>query len=467
MAASQVKVLLDELAKVLGEMGALDEAGEEAGEGADGAPGTPSPEEVMQNSERMTKLLARAEDLKKQIAFYESAAEKEKEYRAILERAAPASQLPAQGKTPSKESNVASRTFAVPRANSNLKAFLGPDAEERAYRAGMHLKGYVFGNADARQWCRDHGVEHRTQAGGFNSLGGVLVAPEFSSEVIRLVEEYGAFPANAKRSTMTSDTLIVARRTGGLTARPVGESVEPSGSDVTFDNVTLTAKIWGVANRAPNSLIEDAPQILADTLALEVSQAFAVAYDEAGFIGDGTSTYHGTWGVCSKIVDSAYSKSVVTAKTGGTTFGTLTLEDFTNVISRLPVYAMRNAKWYISPAGFGASMLRLLMQANGNNKGDVAGGYGSQFMGFPVVQAQPMVNDLSGTAGKVLALFGDLAAAADFATRREVNVRTATERYIELDQTLTFATSRVAIVVHDLGSTSVAGPIVALKAAAS
>jgi HK97 family phage major capsid protein len=74
-----------------------------------------------------------------------------------------------------------------------------------------------------------------------------------------------------------------------------------------------------------------------------------------------------------------------------------------------------------------------------------------------------MESNLTGTAGSVLALFGDLSQAATFGERRGVSIKTASERYIEYDQTLTFATTRVAMVVHDLGSTTVAGPIVALK----
>jgi HK97 family phage major capsid protein len=60
-------------------------------------------------------------------------------------------------------------------------------------------------------------------------------------------------------------------------------------------------------------------------------------------------------------------------------------------------------------------------------------------------------------------LFGDLSQAATFGERRAVSIRTASERYIEFDQTLTFATTRNAMVVHDLGSTTKAGPLVALK----
>jgi HK97 family phage major capsid protein len=327
----------------------------------------------------------------------------------------------------------------------------------------MHLKATTFNDAEARRWCADHGVESRAQAGGVNSLGGALTSDELMTEIIRLVEEYGAFPQYARRLTMSSDTMIVARRTGGLAARPVGENSEVTASDVTFDNVELSAKIWGIANRVPNSLLEDSAIDLADLMAVETAQSFAESFDNAGFIGDGTSAYHGTVGICVKILLAAHAKSVVAAASGNPTFDTLDLTDFTNTVARLPVYARRNAAWYISPAGYGSSMLRLAMSAGGVSTQNIEGGFGNTFLGYPVRLVHSMESDLTGTAGEVLCLFGDMAQAATFGERRAVNIRTASERYIEYDQTLTFATTRVAQVVHDLGSTTVAGPLVALK----
>lgn len=451
--ASQVKMLLDELAKVLAEMGALEDTAAEDGSG-EAAPMSEEQEASLRSLEE------KADKLRERIAFHERIAAKEAELRGVLERSAPAKTVQS---TTSEENPVQKRNFAIPKSNRALKSFVGPDAEERAYRAGMHLKAYTFGDREARQWCVDHGVESRAQASGINSLGGALISDELLSEIIRLVEEYGAYPQYARRIPMTTDTMVISRRTAGLTARPIGENSEPASSDVSFDNVELNAKIWGIANRVPNSLLEDSVVDLADLLAQEVAQAFAVAFDDSGFIGDGTSAYHGTVGVCTKIQQAAYSKSVVAAAAGNPTFDQLDLQDFTNAVARLPVYARRNAAWYISPAGYGASMLRLAMSAGGVTTQNIEGGFGNTFLGYPVRLVHSMESNLTGTAGRVLALFGDLSQAATFGERRAVSIKTASERYIEFDQTLTFATTRVSLVVNDLGSTTVAGPIVALQ----
>jgi len=447
----KIKALLDELAAVVAEMEAMSEAPAEDGEAM------PAEQESSLRS-----LSERAEKLRSQIEFLRSVEAKSLELRAVLERGAPAKVVEAK----QEEAPVEKRTVpAIPVSHGPLKAFR---SAESAYRAGMHIKGFMFGDAEARRWCADHGVESRAQAGGINSLGGVLVAAEMANEIVRLVEEYGVYPQYARRVPMNSDTLNIARRTGGLAAYPVGENSEVTASDVTFDNIELVAKIWGVANRVPNSLFEDSVIDLADLMAVETAQAFAEAFDNAGFIGDGTSTYHGVEGVTKKIVKSAHSASVVTA-TSNTSFGALTMTNFTDMVAKLPLYGRRSARFFISPAGWGAAMLRLAMLPGGssgpggNSTSDVATGFGERFLGYPVTLVHSMHSSLSASTGEVAVLFGDLSQAAVFGERRAINIRTASERYVEYDQVLTFATARNAIVVHDCGSATKAGPVVALK----
>jgi HK97 family phage major capsid protein len=449
----KIKALLEELAGVVAEMEAMTE---DAPEGE--APVEPMTEE---QEASLRSLEARADKLKERIEFLTRVQAKELELRSVLERSAPAKKIEATvEETPAVESRKAP-VYATPKSHRPLRGFR---SEERAYRAGMAIKAGLLGDEEARRWCADHGVQSRAQAGGINSLGGVLTNDELSSEIIRLVEEFGAYPANARNVTMNSDTLLIARRTGGLTARPIGENAAPTSSDVTFDNVQLVAKLWGVDNRVPMSLIEDSVIDLADAMAVEVAQAYAEAFDNSGFIGTGSgSVYHGTTGVAVAINDGTHSASVVTADTGNNKFDNLDLLDFTNMVARLPLYARRNAKFYISPAGYGSSMLRLMMAASGNNQADVAGGANLSFLGFPVVLVHPLESRLTGTANAIACLFGDLSQACTMGTRREVSVKTDASRFIEFDQLLTFATARVAMVAHDLGDTTKAGPLVALK----
>ena len=469
----KIKALLDELANITAQI----QAAMESDAPAEGGEGEADAASMAEQENSLRSLMERADAIKAKIDFWEKVAEKEKTLKTTLERSAPAKSIDNSTDTATnearKEAPVQTRNFAVPKSHAPLRAFTGPNASENAYRSGMYLRSILANDdivrAEARRWCKDHGVESRIQAGGINSLGGVLTNPELGTEIIRLVEEFGVFPQFAKRVRMNSDTLVYARRTGGLAARPVGENVEVAASDVTFDNIELTAKIWGVANRTPNSLMEDSVIELADLFALETSQAFSEAFDNAGFVGDGTLSFHGVTGVCTKILQSAFSAGVVTA-TSNTTFGDLTMRNFTDLLARLPMYARnRNARWYISPAGWGAAMLRLSMlpggtsNAGGNTTDNVAAGFGERFLGYPVTLVQPMESRVTGTTGQVAALFGDLSQAAIFGERRAISVKTASERYLEFDQTMTFATTRNAMIVNDLGSTTRPGPIVALR----
>jgi HK97 family phage major capsid protein len=70
---------------------------------------------------------------------------------------------------------------------------------------------------------------------------------------------------------------------------------------------------------------------------------------------------------------------------------------------------------------------------------------------------------LGADAAKNKILFGDLELGAIYGDRKAVNIRTSTERYAELDQTLMVATTRLDIQVHGVGSNTEAGAYVAMK----
>jgi HK97 family phage major capsid protein len=66
-------------------------------------------------------------------------------------------------------------------------------------------------------------------------------------------------------------------------------------------------------------------------------------------------------------------------------------------------------------------------------------------------------------ATKTKVLFGDLELGAIYGDRKAMTIRTSTERYAELDQTLMVAVNRFDINVHGVGTTSEVGAIVAMQ----
>lgn len=490
-ASDKVKKLLDELAGVLAEMGALqsDESAapaEEMVEEKSAAPSEDSEEEmdedevetaegddVYEEKEKKLRCLCeRAEKLRERITFYETVAAKELELRAVLDKSTPA--VETAGRPIPKEGRSVSIYHNLPGAN-RLRHFRGPNAEERAYRAGQLFRATLRGDRDAARWCVDHGVvDSRALTESVNSAGGLFVNDEVLNEIIVLVEQYGAFPANARNVNMNSDTLIIPRRTGGLKAYFIGENTSVTESDASWDRVQLVAKKVAVANRMSSEILEDTSSVLnlADYIVGEVSRSLAELVDTVGFVGNSSSDHGGITGVVSKITDGTHAGGVVTAAAGNTSALTLDVDDLIATAGRLPLYARANAKWYVNPAVFAASVQRLGLVNNvglagGNTAANLASPAEMRLLGYPCVFVHTLSSKVDADAGVVKFLFGDLSMSSIYATRRGLTVKQSQDRLIEQDATLLVATTRFDCVTHDCGDSTKAGPIVALRTAAS
>jgi HK97 family phage major capsid protein len=393
-------------------------------------------------------LTDKAKSLASQIDFEAKVAESAKNLRSVAERCSPAPEV--------REEPKAARIEAV-RDSRTLKAFR---SHEDAYRVGRWLQATFAGDSEAKRWCHDHGVEARTMVGGVNSLGGFSVPDELSSTIVRNVETYGVAPTALQNFNMSSDVLSIPKRISGVSGAWMGENAEFSYSDMTGTQVQLVAQKFGVATKVSNELFADGVGV-ADLIATEHSLAIAKALDEAVFIGDGTSTYGGHYGVTVKLTDAAYSASLVTAATNNGAFETLDKEDFLSAMAKLPRYALPGARWYISPAGYHASMQRLDLAQGGSVS--VAQGFGLTFLGYPVVLVHSMNSTLGTDLSKVKVLFGDLAMAGALGLRQGYQLRVSQERFVELDQTLVSGVVRATANFHSLGSTSEVGPVVALR----
>jgi HK97 family phage major capsid protein len=422
--------------------------------------------DVAERSEDQTaelrKLSDEADTVKSDLEFEGRLATKEQELRAVVEKAAPA---PVVAPAPVEERKVAIRPINV--HYSTLRAFNdGPEAVESAYRCGRWLRATVYKNSDDIRWCQDHGIEARAMNEGSNASGGALVPEEFAARVIRLVETYGTFPPAAENVTMARDTMIVPKRITGTTAYFVGEGSAVTESEPTYANVSLVAKKLAVSCRMSTEVVEDAFVSIADSVAQEFSTSLAYKIDLCGWLGDGTQgTYGGINGIVNKIDDGNYTASVHSAVGGNTAFETLDIEDFLGAMGKLPIYARAGAAWYVSPAGYAASIARLKYAAGGNTVENVGAGTGETFLGYRVNLVHVMNSTLGADAGKVKVLFGNLGLSSIYARRRDFSVRLFDQVYATTDQLLLQGTMRFDINHHSLGNASEAGPVIALKTA--
>ena len=341
-----------------------------------------------------------------------------------------------------------------------LRAFTGPKAEVNAYRTGRFLLATVMNNAESKQWCRDHGIELRVQTESINSDGGFLVPDEMEQAIIDLREEYGMFRANAMIMPMSSDHMVIPRRSGGVTAYFVGETDATTESDMSWNQVELTAKELGALTRMSASVSEDSIISVADLLTRDMAWAFAKKEDECGLDGDGTSTYGGMVGIRTKFVDGNHTAGQDEGSSPYTAWSHGTLSDeIVGLMSLLPTYALPRAKWYISPAGKAGLLDAIALAAGGNTTQQIADGARPKFAGYPVVVSAAMPS--APTNGTVAFLFGDLSLSTTFGNRRGITIAKSSERYFEYRQIAIQATERFCIVNHDIGDTSDAGPIVA------
>jgi HK97 family phage major capsid protein len=238
--------------------------------------------------------------------------------------------------------------------------------------------------------------------------------------------------------------------------------------------VQLVAKKIAVANRMSSEVLEDSANALnlADVIVGEVSRCVAELVDTVGFVGNGSGDHGGIIGAVTKITDGTHNGSLVTALAGNTSALTLDIDDFIAAAGRLPLYARANAKWFVNPQVFAASVQRLGLVNNvglsgGNTAANLAAPTELRLLGSPVVFVHTMSSVVGADPGVVKFLYGDLAMSSIYATRRGLTVKTSTERYLESDQTLLVATTRFDAVTSDCGANDKAGPIVALRTAAS
>jgi HK97 family phage major capsid protein len=465
MAASKVKELLDELAATLAEMGMLEEqeaepAEETAMEGDEAMPAAMERSAEARQA-KYDDLLAKAERIKSAIAKEEAREARKAELLKVLHRASP----------------VESTEMAKPRIEAVSYRGYKPgvfESPEVAHRCGMWLKS-INGDVHARQWVRDAlGIEARDLGGQVNSLGGALVFEDFSNTLIRNVETFGVSMNLAQRVTTSSDTLLVPKRLSGVTGYWLGENSTITTSDPTATMVQLVLKKLAASTRVSNELLADNAISVAQWLVQEYGTTIAGTLDDAFFNGTGTSAYGGIRGL-SQIDDGTHTSSVVSAASGNTSLAALDIDDYLKALASLPRYAIGTSAWYMHPAVYHQSVQRMMLSsgtagsgtigalAGGNTAQNLAQGTPNTFLGLPVVYVLKM--NSAPTTGTIAAYVGDISLSSIMANKGDMQIASSTDRYFENDQTCWRVTYRCDISHHSLGTTSEAGPVVALKLA--
>lgn len=355
----------------------------------------------------------------------------------------------------------------VPAHAQRHGALIAYKDEADAYASGRFIMATMLGDKSAKEWCRANMPQEITAAMSEtdNPKGGFLVPQQFESAVIRLVKMYGVAAQFATIHPMSTDIDNIPRRESGLTVYYPGEGGTITDSDVGLGNIKLTAIKRATLTKVSSELTEDSAVSIAELLTQEIALAFAKKQDEDTFLGDGTSTYGGVTGLASALK----AGSVFDAASGNVSFATFDFTDFEETIALLPDFAdNERTAWFISKSGYAKSMLRLLNAAGGNTKqtlADVNGRQRPMFLDYPVVFTNAMPSTDAVSTHQVY--LGDFGQSVALGTRRGVTVVSDSSVYFATDQIGVRATERVAINVHERGTASEAGSIIALKTAAS
>ena len=349
---------------------------------------------------------------------------------------------------------------AIPKAKARLHAFKGEQAERDAYHAGQWIKAQFLNDAAAKQFCNDHGLILGAQTGGTNSEGGFLVPDPLSDAIIDVRDSVGVARQISRVIPMTSDTLSVPKRSGGLTIAYPSEAGSITASDKAWANVSLAVKKQATLSKVSNELLADAVINVADDLASEIGFAFAQASDNELINGDGSSTYGSETGVISAL--GAAGK--VTLDSGETSQSSVTLADLHSVAGKLGDKHHAQAVWVMNRSFYSNVVQKLVYAAGGNTVSDIAGGSGASLFGYQVYLTEQMPAD---AADKCIALFGAFVNGVVIGDRDGVEIAMSDSVYFADDCMGIRATARNDINVHDAGDGSDAGAIVGLFTAAS
>lgn len=326
------------------------------------------------------------------------------------------------------------------------------------------------GDTYQHEWKRFNEVCQTKAYDTTSTTGGSATVPDlFIPDVIKNVLDYGAARKIGKVIQMGQSDIYIPRRTGGLSMTYPTENSAGTASNATYDNVTLHAKTGMVLCQASRQILDDTGIPLMEEVMDEIARCIATQEDNIFFTGNGSSTYAGMTGFEFKYGATATDGGYVVV--GGATADAHTDAQVNNAFGRLPQYARKNAVITCSPQMNSTIFGRLAQSSPGGlTFTEIAGmGWVQKWRGVPIIENNSMssvtdagaTNRTGFTAGdQIDFLIGDFARAALIGDRLGLEV--------EMDPSPGFTSYSVYIrgiirhdiVVHSVGTSTTAGPVV-------
>ncbi len=370
------------------------------------------------------QILALSEEFEGLKASKEKAEKVQAKMAAIVEARA-TSQEPQAGVQPMAEETPAEKpeAMAIPAKAKYNKSNVFASSED-AYTAGQFLAA-VGGDKNAQEFMA-------AQSEGTDGKGGYTVPTPLASELINLVEDYGVARNVCRRIVMGAPTWSVPKLVGHSTIYYPGEAQAITESDLTFDQLSLTAKKMAGLVKMSTEIAEDSLISMTDTIVRDLAWGFAKAEDENLFVGG--SIYS----------DGIQAEAGVKTSADVASVAALALEDLTKVVIGAGQERGLTHKWYMNATLWNGQIRDLLNAAGGNMDSNLASGVSPTLFGYPVelVSAMP---GAAASSGDLLVAFGDLSVSHYFGDRRSLNFNVLNELFAVNDQVGIICTQRIDI----------------------
>ena len=325
-----------------------------------------------------------------------------------------------------KEEVEVSETIPAVVASQRSKLF---DSPQDAYTSGMFLAS-LAGNQKASDFMAAQSI-------GTDDKGGFTVPDPLSNALINLLEEYGVARRVCKRVVMSASTWTVPKVAGHATIYYPAEAASITDSDVTFEQITLTAGKLAGRVLMSTEVVEDSIISMMDTVVQSLAYGISIEEDKNLFNG-----------VAGGINASGIKGDANVADTNVASVAALALTDFTACAVSVgnPIVGARN-EWYINSTLYNGPVRDLLNAAPGNVAGEYALGSRPTLLGAPVNFVNVLPGASASASGDLLAVYGDLSMGCYFGDRRALNFKTLNELYAETDQVGVVCTERIDIKV--------------------
>jgi len=316
-------------------------------------------------------------------------------------------------------------------------------------------------------------IKNRLQSGIYgkayattpDAAGGAAVFDQFLPEFINNVNQFGASrgPFGARVVAMSSDSMDIPVKSGIHTVSYPGEgNAATASTGVSYSRVNLRPSTGLVLVRATREVLDDAAIDLAGDHFQEIARSFAYYEDYRVYMANGESTYAGDTGLAGAFATLTVG-SAAGATAGGANWGAHTDTHLTTCMGLLPQYARQRAAWYCTPEFCDNVFTRLSRAAGGVTFAEMEGrGYLQTYAGRPIILNNVMNSTSAASANTIDCYYGDLSRAVIIGDRMSLELTTNDSLYYDSYEIAIRGVVRTDVIVNDIGSTSVKGPIVCL-----